>query len=78
MDERTGRKQIRHKGRGTKMGSAYKCDRCGRLYEKSIVISKKRFKLSKLDDYRCKQMDLCESCLKSLCKWWDAGAHEAD
>lgn len=70
MDERTRK--------GVIMGNAYKCDRCGRLFEKTEMKAKRKFKLSKLDDYRCKQMDLCESCLKSLCKWWDAGAHEAD
>lgn len=60
------------------MGSAYKCDRCGKLYEKTAAVLKRKFKISKMEEYRCKQMDLCESCMKSLAKWWENGAHEAD
>lgn len=64
--------------KGVNMGSAYKCDRCGKLYEKNAVAARKKFKLTKLDEYRGRQLDLCESCMKSLEKWWEKVAHEAN
>lgn len=64
--------------KGVKMGNAKKCDRCGKLFEKNTVITLKKFKLTKLDAYRNKQVDLCGACMKSLDKWWEKAAHEAN
>ena len=57
--------------KGVKMGNAKKCDRCGKLYEITTVIAKKKYKITKLNEYRSKQVDLCESCMNSLDKWWN-------
>ena len=48
---------------------AYKCNRCGKLYEKyedSIFYVTKEIY----------QQDLCPQCTKSLEKWWESGKEQ--
>ncbi len=56
--------------------NAYKCDRCGKLFEKStdsIFGIDKRTSVYRAD---WKPQDLCTECKKSLEKWWKAGKEQ--
>lgn len=52
---------------------AYKCDRCGKLFEKlttSILDVDKRTSIFSGD---WQSQDLCPECAESLDEWWKAG-----
>lgn len=56
--------------------NAYKCDRCGKLYEKQekssiFNVTKKIFVLG-----TAYQQDLCSECAKSLEEWWKTGKEQ--
>lgn len=57
---------------------AYKCDRCGKLFEKSTasILDVDKRKSVYSGDWR--SQDLCPECKKSLEEWWEAGKEQND
>lgn len=57
---------------------AYKCDRCGRLYEKQTESRLFIGKCKPKDDTgpRWREQDLCPECKKSFEKWWKFGKEQ--
>lgn len=55
--------------------NAYKCDRCGKLYERQGKSS--IFNVTKRDScYGTYQQDLCPECAEALEKWFKAGKEQ--
>ena len=55
------------------MSNAKKCDRCGALYEPYCMSSN-----DPMVHDKCKLMDLCPECFKSLKRWIKMGEVKAD
>lgn len=53
--------------------NAYKCDRCGKLYEKE---ARSILYVKRITTGNGQWQDLCPECTKSLDKWWKAGKEQ--
>ena len=54
------------------MATAYKCDRCGALYEKEITSRRKIEITDDIHPYPTHILELCWNCQAELIKWLNA------
>lgn len=55
------------------MAEAYKCDRCGKLYESEVEKSARKFSIMKNIRYGYTSLDICDDCYKEFVKFMDDG-----
>lgn len=55
---------------------AYKCDRCGKLFEKSTASILAVYKRTSVCRGDWLSQDCCPECKKSLEEWWKAGKEQ--
>jgi len=55
------------------MANAYKCDRCGKLYENEDEISKRNLVITKNIRYARLPLDICNDCYAEFLNFMDDG-----
>ena len=58
------------------MGRAFKCDRCGQLFEKQGLYEKPKAVIMIRDKQdKLTGMDICQNCQKRFMDWWQNVSH---